>query len=155
MFGPGPQALSRHFTNLINCQVSFTETAQVPKVSTRQIYGVYTVFPSESALVVRADLTLLGSLAGAFVGIPDAEITQRLKSAQPDEVIQDAINEILNVASGVLAKEGRAVLSGIATKPEDIQGAGAEVVTKPAHSVHFNVLVQGYQGGRWSVLLPA
>ena len=63
MYGPEPQALSRHFTHLINCQVTFTETTLPPKTSVKQICGVYSVFPSESALIVKADLTLL-RLAG-------------------------------------------------------------------------------------------
>ena len=154
MYGPEPQAVSRQFSHLINCQVSFTETVLPAKTNVKQVYGVYSVFPSESTLIVKADLVLLGSLAGAFVGLPDAEITQRLRSTQLDEVLEDAINEILNVAAGVITRQGRAVFSGMASKVEDIQGAGALVVAKPNRTVNFNVVVQGYQGGRWSVLLP-
>jgi hypothetical protein len=148
---PTPYLLSKHFAHLIGREVTFVQTASETKSKARQIYGLYTVFPTETSLVVKADLALLGSFAGALVGLPDAEVSQRLAGAKMEELLRDAICEVFNVASAVVAIEGRAVFDTMVTDRTYISGDAEEVLMNPFHRSHFNVTVEGYQPGRSNI----
>jgi hypothetical protein len=71
MSEPTPLSLSHHFTQLIGRKVTFAPTTIAPETKIKQMYGIYNVLPHETAIVVKADLPLLGSLAGVMVGLPD------------------------------------------------------------------------------------
>src|SRR5579875_3431664 len=109
MAEPTAFALSRHFANLVNRDVAFAQSTAAAETKGIKVFGVYAVFPEQTALVVRADLALLGSFAGALIGLPDAEVRQRVKSPVIDELLRDPIHEVFNVASAVVCNGGRAV----------------------------------------------
>lgn len=148
---PTPYSLSRHFTNLIGRKVTFAQMASAVDTNAKQVYGLYTVFPRETALVLKADLNLLGSFAGALVGLPDADVRNHLKVSPIEELLRDAISEVLNVASAVTTHEGRAVFEKMITDRLLIQGAHEKVLLKPLHRSYFNVSVDDYQGGRFAL----
>jgi uncharacterized membrane protein len=148
---PTPYLLSQHFGHLIGRKVTFVQTASETDSKARPIYGVYTVFPRETPLVVKADLALLGSFAGALVGLPDSEVSHRLSGVNMEELLRDAICEVFNVASAVVAVEGRAVFDAMITDRTCISGAAEQILMKPFRRSHFNVTVEGYQSGRFNV----
>src|ERR1035438_8820853 len=43
--------------------------------------------PHETAIVVKADLPLLGSFAGALVGLPDAAVKEHLRATPLEELM--------------------------------------------------------------------
>lgn len=151
MAAPTTQALSNLFTQLMGRQVAFAQTndsfSKAP-----QIYGVYVTSPDETATVVKADLPLLGSFAGALVGLPDAAVKEHLKSTPIEEPLRDAIHEVLNVASAAISIGGRTALTSMETDPARIEGAAADVLKKPEHKLYFNVSINGYQGGKFAIL---
>jgi hypothetical protein len=155
MAAPSSQSLSNLFTQLMGRQVTFVQTND-PSSEAKQIYGVYATPPDETATVVKADLSLLGSFAGALVGLPDAAVKEHLRStqrsAQIEEPLRDAIHEVLNVASAVIAIQGRTVLTAMETDPARIEGAAANVLKKPVRKQYFNVSISGYQGGKFAIL---
>jgi hypothetical protein len=154
MAEPTPFILSRRFSQLIGRKVTFVQATATLDTKIKQIYGIYTVLPRETAIVVKADLRLLGSIAGALVGLPDPVVKEHLAAIPMDELLRDAIYEVLNVGSAAIATEGRVVLTNMVTNPTYITGAADEVLKKPGHRSYFNVLVDGYQGGRFTVFSP-
>jgi hypothetical protein len=144
--------LSRQFTDLIGRKVTFVQVKTGLPTKERQVYGVYTLFPAETTIVVKADLLLLGACAGALVGLPDADVRRHLQSTPIEELLRDAMYEVLNVAAAVVAVKGRAVLTQMVTGMETLPAAAAAVLAKPANTNNFTVSVEGYQGGKFAVL---
>jgi hypothetical protein len=154
MSEPTPFALSRRFTQLIGRKVTFVQVPPIPETKTKQIYGIYTVLPDATPVVVKADLRLLGSIAGALVGWPDPVVKEHLAITPMEELLRDAIYEVFNVASAAVGTEGRIVLTDMVPNPAYIDGAAGEVLKNPGHRSHFNVSVDGYVGGRLTILSP-
>ena len=151
MAEPTPNALSRQFTGLVNRKVSFTVTKPFAPLNVEQVYGVYTVFPSQTTLVVRADLALFGSLAGALVGLPDAEVKSRLKLSLGDDLLPDAMKEVFNVSSAVLTGDGRAHFNQMVTKAVYLSTEASKLMDTAIRRSCFTVDVEGYQGGRFAI----
>ena len=152
MAEPTPFALSHLFTQLIGRKVTFAQTTVAPETKIKQMYGIYNVLPHEIAIVVKTDLPLLGSLAGVLVGLPDSAVKERLGVSPIEELLRDAIYEVLNIASTVVTTEGRAVFTKMVADPTLIDGAAGKLFKKPDHRSYFNVLVDGYQGGKFTIL---
>jgi hypothetical protein len=151
MSEPTPFALSKLFSELIGRKVTFAQTTVAPETKIKQIYGIYTVFPHATAIVVKADLPLLGSLAGVLVGLPDSAVKEHLAVSPVEELLRDAIHEVLNITSAVITTEGRAVFVRMVADPLLIDGTAGKVFKKPDHRSYFNVLVDGYQGGKFTI----
>ncbi|MFP5277623.1 MAG: hypothetical protein ACLGPM_10935 [Acidobacteriota bacterium] len=151
MAEPTAFALSRHFTSLINREVAFAQSTAALETKTPKVFGVYVVFPEQTALVVKADLSLLGSFAGALIGLPDAEVKQRVSSAAIDELLRDPVQEVLNVASAVVSSVGRAVFKSMTMNPIYLHPDAEKALNHPLHRSYFTVRINGYQGGRFCV----
>jgi hypothetical protein len=151
MSEPTPFALSKLFSELIGRKVTFAQTTVAAETKIKQMYGIYTVLPHETAVVVKSDLPLLGSLAGVLVGLPDSSVKEHLAKNPLEELLRDAIHEVLNIASAVITTEGRAVFIKMVADPILIDGAPGSVLKKPDHRSYFNVLVDGYQGGKFTI----
>lgn len=151
MSEPTAPALSRHFSNLINRSVSFVPCRILLENKVRQVYGLYEVFPGAKALVVKADLGLLGSFAGAMVGLPDPEVRSKLSASNVEELLRDAMNEVFNVAASVVASEGRAVFRSMATSAIYVSGEAERVMGQPLHRSCFDVEIDGYLGGKFFI----
>ena len=154
MSQPTPFNLSHRFSQLIGRKVTFTQTTAALATKIKQIYAVYDVLPDRTAIVVQVDLPLLGSFAGALVGLPDSVVKERLGVTPIEELIRDAIYEVLNIASSAIATEGRVVFTKMVSDPAYVDGAAGTVLKKPDHRSYFNVLVDGYQGGRFTIFAP-
>jgi hypothetical protein len=154
MSEPTPFALSQRFSQLIGRKVTFVQAGVIPDTKATQIYGIYTVVPSGTAIVVKADLRLLGSVAGALVGWPDPVVKEHLAVTPMEEILRDAIYEVFNVSSAAIGGEERAVFTKMVTSPIYVDGAAGDVLKKPCHRSYFNVSVDGYVGGRLTILSP-
>jgi hypothetical protein len=151
MSEPTPFALSKLLSELIGRKVTFSQTTVSPETKIKQMYGIYTVLPHETAIVVKSDLPLLGSLAGVLVGLPDAAVKEHLAVSPVEELLRDAIYEVLNITSTAVTTEGRAVFTKMVTDSALIDGAAAKLFVKPDRRSYFNVLVDGYQGGKFTI----
>ena len=151
MAEPTPLTLSHMFTQLIGRKVTFAPATIAADTKIKQMYGIYSVLPHESALIVKADLPLLGSLAGVMVGLPDSAVKESLSVSPVEEVLRDAIHEVLNVTSAVVTNEGRAVFTSMVTDTSLIDGAAGKLFKKPDRKIYFNVSVDGYQGGKFTI----
>lgn len=148
---PTAYALSRHFSSLLNREVAFAQAMAAPETKGAKVYGVYVVFPAQTSLVVKADLALLGSFAGALIGLPDVEVKQRVQSLVIDELLRDPMHEVLNVASAVVSSVGRAVFKSMTMNPVHLNPDAQKVIDAPLHRSYFSVKLEGYQGGRFCV----
>jgi hypothetical protein len=151
MSEPTPFALSKLLSELIGRKVTFTQTTASPETKIKQMYGIYTVLPHETAIVVKSDLPLLGSLAGVLVGLPDSSVKEHLAVSPLEELLRDAIYEVLNITSTAVTTEGRAVFTKMVTDSALIDGAAEKLFKKPDRRSYFNVLVDGYQGGKFTI----
>jgi hypothetical protein len=131
--------------------VTFAQAPALLNTRIKQIYGIYTVLPQETAIVVMADFRLLGSFAGALIGLPDSAVAEHLMVTPMEELLSDAIKEVLNVAKDALATDGRAVFANMVTNPIYIDGAAQDAIQKPGHRSYFNVSVDDYHGGRFTI----
>jgi hypothetical protein len=154
MSEPTPFALSKLFTDLIGRKVTFTQTTAAAETKVKQMYGIYRVLPGETAIVVKSDLPLLGSLAGVLVGLPDSAVKEHLAATPVEELLRDAMHEVLNITSAVITHQGRAVFVKMVTDPIHLDGEAGKVFKKPDHRSYFNVLVDGYQGGKFTIFAP-
>jgi hypothetical protein len=154
MSEPTPFALSRRFSQLTGRKVTFVQAGVLPDTTANQIYGIYTVLPNETPVVVKADLRLLASVAGALVGWPDPVVKEHLAVTPMEELLRDAIYEVFNVAAAGFETEGRVVFKNMVFNPIYVDGAPGEVLKKPGHRSRFNVSVDGYVGGRMTILSP-
>jgi hypothetical protein len=154
MSEPTPYVLSKLFTDLIGRKVTFTQTTAAAETKVKQMYGIYRILPSETAIVIKSDLPLLGSIAGVLVGLPDSAVKEHLAATPVEELLRDAMHEVLNITSAVIAHEGRAVFVKMVTDPILLDGEAGKVFKKPDHRTYFNVLVDGYQGGKFTIFAP-
>jgi hypothetical protein len=152
MSDPTAPNLSHLFTSLIGRSVTFSRIPPGPETPAKKVYGLYTHHPDGTAIVVKSDLLLLCSFAGALVGLPDSEVQSRLRAPVMDELLRDAVYEVLNVASSAVAAEGRAVLTKMVTNRSEIGDAFDTILTKPTHRIDFNVSIDDYEGGKFTVL---
>lgn len=150
MSEPTAPVLSRHFGSLTNRRVEFTPAKPFDS-RIKQVYGIYSIYPSQEALIVKADILLLGAFAGALVGLPDAEVKSRLALGEPDELLGDAMKEVFNVAAAVVAFDGRAVFKSMQTNVLYLRAEAEKALNTPTHRCYFNVEMEGFQGGRFSI----
>jgi hypothetical protein len=155
MSEPTPYLLSQHFSALIGRKVAFAQTTLSADGKVKQIYGIYNVLPHERPIVIKAELPLLGSMAGAMVGLPDSAVKAQLGKTPLEEVLRDAIHELLNTASAVVTSEGRAVFTKMVAETAFIDGAAGQMFKKPDSRIYFNVTVDGYTGGKFTIFAKA
>ena len=154
MSEPTGFSLSKLISDLLGRKVTFSPVPAAPETAIKQLYGIYNVLPQNMPVVVKADLPLLGSFAGILVGLPDNVVKERLRVAPLEELLRDAIHEVLNISSTVVTVEGRAVFQKMATDKTFVDGAAGQVLKKPDHRYSFNVSVEGYQGGKFAIFAP-
>lgn len=151
---PSAYILSRCLSQLTNRKVSFVAASISLDGKNKQAYGVYDLLPHDTSVIVKADLALLGSFAGALVGLPDASVKEHLKANPIEELLRDAISEVLNVIAAAITLEGRAVFNKMVMDPTYIDGTAGKVFKQPFHRNYFTVTMDGYQGGRFAILSP-
>ena len=155
MAEPSPFNLSKCFTQLVGRKVTFVQTTFALDGKIKQAFGVYSLQPIDSVIIVKADLALLGSFAGALVGLPEPSVKEHLKTEPLGELMRDAISEVLNVAAAaVVAEGGRAVFKKLLLDPSYMDQNATKVYKDPFHRSYFTVQVEGYQGGRFAILTP-
>lgn len=152
MSEPSAFLLSKAFSQLTGRKVAFVPGTILQESKMRQVYGIYTVMPHEVGIVVKADLLLLGSFAGALVGLPDAAVKEHLRVMPLEELMRDAILEVFNIAAATVTTEGRAVFVKMVSDPTYIDGPAEKAYKKPFRRNYFNVTIEGYQGGRFTIL---
>jgi hypothetical protein len=155
MAAPTAPALSRLFTQLTGRDVAFVQAKEPRDARIPQVYGVYRALPEDIVVIVKADLPLLGSFAGALIGLPDPEVKVQLRTSPLGEALRDAISEVLNIANSEIAPDRRAVLSKVVTDLKELDEAASTTLTQPGSKYFFDVSIKGYQGGKFAIMLQS
>ncbi len=154
MAEPNAVAISKLLSDLVGRKVNLQPLPALLEQPGKQVFGMYQWMPWDFRVVVRADLALLGSLAGLLVGLPDSAVKDRVRTSPLDELLRDAVHEVLNISSAVIVGTGRAIFQRMVFDRALVDGAAGEVLAKPFHKYFFNVTLEGYQGGKFSILTP-
>lgn len=154
MAEPSASAMARLFTDLIGRNVSFSERFTPPALDRKQIYSVYVVKPMDSIRLIQADALLLASFAGALIGLSSEAIKERMEAASVDESLSDALREVMNIASRVVSMEHRAVFKSLYPDAGALPSDARNTLRDPCYSSHFDVAIDGYSGGTFSLLAP-
>lgn len=154
MAQPTSFAMSKLFTDLIGRQVLFSQQAHPATTKGKQIYGTYLVKPMDSTRILQADLVLLGSLGGSLLGLPADTVKERIAEARMEEGFQDAVHEVLNIASTIVSTEYRAIFQNMYTHPLYLPNEAQVTLANPVYRSYFSVTVDGYDGGAFALLAP-
>ncbi|MEZ2346835.1 hypothetical protein [Terriglobus sp. RCC_193] len=138
-------ALSHLLSDLVGRKVQVVE-ADFEGDTKASSVGTYAVQPEGSTIVMKIDTLLLGSLGGALAGLPEALVKQQVSSGI-DEMLRDAMHEILNVTSSALTTEGRAVLKSMMTEKPQVDAASREAFGRSHTRVYYSATISGYPGG--------
>lgn len=153
MPAPSPQSIALLLTQLLGRKVTVALSPAAKNATDPQIYGAYTIVPGDTAIVVKADLSLLSAFAGALVGLPASEAQARAKVTPMDETLHDAIYEVLNVFSAVITFSGRTVFEKMELNAAKLEGGAANVLNHPSQSYYFGVTMDGFPGGKLAIFL--
>ncbi|MFP5231370.1 MAG: hypothetical protein ACLGQX_01950 [Acidobacteriota bacterium] len=151
---PSAKNMTQLFTELVGRAVTFSPPASAAPSPAKQIYAVYQIKPMDSIRVIHADAMLLASMAGALIGLPYEGVKERMADARVDEGLADALREVMNIASRLVSIEHRAVFKAIYEDARMLPAEALGVLRDPCYASHFEVRVDGYQGGRFSLLAP-
>ena len=151
---PSSSAMATLFSDLIGHHVNFSERIDAMPEHGEQIYCAYLIKPMESFRVIKADLSLLSSFAGALIGLSPATIKERVADPKPDESLRDALHEVMNIASRIVSVDHRAVFEGMYGDPSKLPPAARITLLDPCNSSHFKVIIEGFEGGGFSLLAP-
>ena len=154
MAKPTSLGMAALFSDLIGRHVNFSEQLNAIPQNGKQIYCAYLIKPMDSYRVVKADLSLLSSFAGALIGLSPEAIKERVAEARLDETLRDALHEVMNIASRIVTLEHRGVFSGMYEDPGQLPPEARSTVRYPCYSSYYKVTVDGYEGGAFSLLAP-
>ncbi len=154
MAEPSSTAMAKLFTDLVGRHVRFSERLSPTATTKKQMYCVYVIKPMDSTRVIQADAALLASFAGALIGLSPQAIEDRMAGSELDEALNDALREVMNIASRVVSLEYRAIFKSIYGDSGSLPAAARNTLRDPCYSSHFDVLIDGYEGGSLSLLAP-
>jgi hypothetical protein len=154
MAEPSSSSMATLFSDLIGRRVTFSEQLNALPANGEQIYCVYLIKPMDSYRVVKADLSLLSSFAGALIGLSPEIIKERVEETTLDETLRDALCEVMNIASRIVSTEHRGVFKGIYGEPSQMPAGARGTLRNAGNSNYYKVAIDGYEGGSFSLLAP-
>lgn len=154
MAEPSSSSIATLFSDLIGRHVNFSEQMDALPANGQQIYCLYLVKPMDSYRIIKADLSLLSSFAGALIGLTPETIDERVAEVKLDETLRDALHEVMNIASRIVTLEHRAVFKGLYGDPGQLPPEARNTLRDPCYSSYFKATVDGYKGGAFSLLAP-
>ncbi len=147
-------AMSKLFSDLTGQHVTFSEQQYPISTTAKQIYCVYLIKPMDSTRVIKADVPLLTSFAGALIGLPLESIKERVADSRPNEALRDSLYEVMNIASRIVSVEHRAVFNGMYPSSIGLPPDALKTLRDPCSASYFNVTIDSYEGGALSLLSP-
>jgi hypothetical protein len=151
---PTSSGIATLFSDLIGRHVNFSEKLNPVPPSGPQIYCVYLIKPMDNYRIIKADLSVLCSLAGALIGLSPEVIKERLNDSKLDESLRDALHEVMNIASRIVTLEHRGVFKAMFADPSQMPLDARSTLRNPCYSSYFQVTVDGYGSGAFALLAP-
>ncbi len=154
MAEPSSGQMATLFSELIGHHVNFCEQMQSIPPNGEPIYCLYLIKPMDRYRLIKADLSLLSSFAGALVGLSPESIKERVGESKLDETLRDALHEVMNIASRIVTNEHRGVFKGMYGDPVQLPIEARNTLRDPGYSSYFRVTIDGFEGGMFSLLAP-
>lgn len=151
---PSSTVIATLFSDLIGHHVNFSERVEAAPEHGDQIYCVYLIKPMDSFRVIKADLSLLSSFAGALIGLSPEIIKERVQDSEIDETLRDSLHEVMNIASRIVTLEHRAVFKGMYGDASQMPPEARNTLRNACNSTYFTVTIDGFEGGAFSLLAP-
>ena len=145
-------AMGKLFTDLTGRHVTFSEQLYPITPAAKQIYCIYFIKPMDTTRIIKADLSLLSSFAGALIGLPLESIKERVAESESNEALRDALHEVMNIASRIVSIEHRAVFKGMYPDSNSLPADARKTLRTPWFASYFNVKIDSYEGGAFSLL---
>jgi hypothetical protein len=142
------------FTDLLGRRVNFSEQSYATPPTGPQLYCLYLIMPMESYRIIKADLSLLSSFAGALIGLSPETIKERVEESELNETLRDALMEVMNIASRIVTLEHRGIFKGMFGDLGQLPLDARNTVRDSCSSSFFKVSIEGYEGGAFSLLAP-
>ncbi|RRA48137.1 hypothetical protein [Acidipila sp. EB88] len=149
---PTAFSLSKLVSSLVGREVAFALVPKLDKPAAKPIYGTYAEVPGNQTLVVRAELAMLGTLAGYLVGLPEDTAIERASSRPMDETLRDAIHELLNIFASGLSTEHRVIFRSMTDDLLLCSGEALDVIRKPERQSNYRISADGKAKGTLSIL---
>jgi hypothetical protein len=120
-----------------------------------EVIALYRTDAGELGAAVACDIEFAASAGAALTMIPADVVKECADDGEMTERIRENAHEVLNVAASLFNQPGfsHLVLSEVilnAETPETI----AELIAKPGQRSDLEGAIEGYPGGRASILLP-
>ncbi|MDE1161578.1 MAG: hypothetical protein PW792_06475 [Acidobacteriaceae bacterium] len=151
MNAANPFVFSKLFTDLTGRKVNVVAADDMCQTHCPKAYGLFDIAGSEDTILIKMDLALLGSLGGVLVGIPEALVKQQVAQQSLDEMLRDAMHEVLNITSSVLLRSRRAVLRRMLTDANTGEALCSDFLNEPHSQRRFHATMAGYPSGELCV----
>lgn len=152
MTEPTALSLSQLFSQLTDCHVSFTYAQNASPGKAPVLFAVYEQAEERVPIIVRAEVAMVATLAGALLGMPEDTAIQRALLRPVDEPVRDAMYEVLNIGSTPLCTEGRVVFQEMVFDPREIAGGAAGLLQNAAHKSTYRVTINSTERGVYTLL---
>lgn len=135
-------SLSKFFSELTGQHVSFAIASNAPTPKGDYMYGLYSVISDASPMLLRMSLSSIALMGGALLGMPAELAMERVKAAEVDESLRDAMHEVLNIASTAFSPDDRIVFKGMSRSvdafPAGVKGLLQNASRKSSYRVAVN-----------------
>lgn len=155
MKSPTARSLSSMFSEMTGLPVSCIPKPRYKPSSGKRVYGIYRELATEETILLRADLSLVASMAGSRAGLSSSLVTDKVKTTPLDGTLRDAMHEVLNMTSTLLSGSSRVVLRSMCMEPAYLTGPARSVLNFPNTTTSFEVSLPGYTGGELSIFSEA
>ena len=134
-------SLSKFFSELTGQHVSFAIATNAPAPKGDQMYGLYHVIADARPMLMRMSLSSIALMGGALLGIPADLAIERVRAAQVDESLTDAMHEVLNIASTAFSPDERIVFKGMSRTVDVFPAEVKDWLQKASRKSSYRVAV--------------
>jgi hypothetical protein len=147
---PEPDEIAVLLRDLVGKAMTSKKCAAAPPIRGAWMVASYATNDGEIAGVVAVDMTLAAHVSAALALIPGGVADESARSGKLAENLKENLHEVLNICSRFFNSEGlpRVVLAEL--KPLPAPPKAAAIIAKPKSSLHVDVTIAGYKGGKMS-----
>lgn len=154
MSAPVPLPDSRAVATLLGDLVMrgvTTKASSTTNIRPPGILGTYVHDDGQVCAACWMDLAAAASVGACLTLIPSGVVDESIRSGSLVDNLAENAREILNVCARLFTREGSPRVS-LQNVTSDLPPDAAELIAKPRASLHLDLTVVGYRGGRISLL---
>lgn len=155
LFLPLPESAQRMLADLLGKPVTVKKaTPMILGPTAPGMAATYVYDSGELGALALCDLPVSCHIGAALMLLPPSVSAEGVKSGRLTETIIDNVREVLNIAASLFIHDQRphVRLKTIHPLPSKLPDNVARTVLRPAARLDLEVTVQGYGGGKLSLL---